>query len=71
MYVTIIGGQAYPQIMFPGYTESSSFFDGVVHHYQPSTFELLLGLGGVAFAISVLTIGLRLFRFAPHRLPAE
>ena len=71
MYVTIIGGQAYPQSLFPGYIESSSFFDGVVHHYRPSAFELLLGLGGVAFAITVLTIGLRLFRFAPHRLPAE
>jgi molybdopterin-containing oxidoreductase family membrane subunit len=71
MYVTIIGGQAYPQPLFPGYAETSSFFDGVVHHYHPSVFELLLGLGGVAFAVSVLTVGLRLFTFAPHRLPAE
>lgn len=71
MYVTIIGGQAYPQPLFPGHIESSSFFDGVVHFYQPSVFELLLGLGGVAFAISILTVGLRLFRFAPYRLPAE
>ncbi len=71
MYVTIIGGQAYPQILFPGHVEASSFFDGVVHHYQPSTFELLLGLGGAAVAVAILTAGLRLFRFAPHRLPAE
>lgn len=71
MYVTIIGGQAYPQALFPGYIETSSFFDGVVHHYRPGGFELLLGLGGVAVAITTLVIGLRLFRFAPHRLPAD
>jgi molybdopterin-containing oxidoreductase family membrane subunit len=71
MYVTIIGGQAYPQLLFPGHTEASSFFDGIVHHYQPSIFELLLGLGGVAVAVAILTLGLRLFGFAPHRLPAD
>jgi molybdopterin-containing oxidoreductase family membrane subunit len=71
MYVTIIGGQAYPQFLFPGYVEASSFFDGVIHHYQPTVFELLLGLGGVAVAISILTLGLRLFAFAPYRLPAD
>ena len=71
MYVTIIGGQAYPQALFPGYVETSSFFDGVVHHYHPGGFELLLGLGGIAVAITTLVIGLRLFRFAPHRLPAD
>ena len=71
MYVTIIGGQAYPQSLFPGYVETSSFFDGVIHHYQPSAFELLLGLGGVAVAVAILTLGLRLFRFAPYRLPAD
>ncbi len=71
MYVTIIGGLAYPQILFPGHIETSSFFDGAIHHYQPSVYELLLGLGGVAVAVAILTAGLRLFRFAPHRLPAE
>lgn len=71
MYVTIIGGQAYPQALFPGYVETSSFFDGVVHHYRPGGFELLLGLGGVGVAVATLVIGLRLFRFAPLRLPAE
>ena len=71
MYVTIIGGQAYPQSLFPGYVETSSFFDGVIHHYQPSAFELLLGLGGVGMAVAILTLGLRLFRFAPYRLPAD
>lgn len=68
MYVTIIGGQMFPQVLFPGYLESSSFFDGVVHPYQPSVFELLLGLGGVAVAVAILTLGLLLFPFAPYRL---
>ena len=37
MYVTLIGGQAYPQILFPGMVESSSFFDGEIHPYTPSS----------------------------------
>jgi Ni/Fe-hydrogenase subunit HybB-like protein len=36
MYVTIIGGQAFPLDIFPGWQQSSSFFDGVTHHYAPS-----------------------------------
>src|SRR5574340_437031 len=35
MYVTIIGAQAYPLDMFPGLTETSSYFDGEVHAYSP------------------------------------
>ena len=71
MYVTLIGGQAFPQSLFPGYVESSSFFDGVVHHYQPSLNELMLGLGGVAVALAILTLGLRLFTIAPYRLSSD
>ena len=52
MYVIIIGGQAYPLVLFPGMEESSSFFDGVVAEYTPSLPEILLGLGGVAISLS-------------------
>ena len=58
MYVTIIGGQAYPLQLFPGMQESSSFFDGVVHPYAPSVPEIMLGLGGVAVA-AVIVIACR------------
>ena len=68
MYVTIIGGQAYPLRLFPGMQESSSFFDGVVHPYVPSAPEILLGLGGVAAAATIVLLAVRLLRFLPESL---
>jgi molybdopterin-containing oxidoreductase family membrane subunit len=65
MYVTIIGGQAYPLDMFPGMQMSSSFDDGVVHGYSPSLPEVMLGLGGVAIAGIIVVLALRLLRFLP------
>lgn len=68
MYVTLIGGQAYPQILFPGMIESSSFFDGEIHPYTPSVPEVLLGLGGVALAAAVIAVALRVLALLPERL---
>ncbi|MGH6821238.1 MAG: NrfD/PsrC family molybdoenzyme membrane anchor subunit, partial [Methylocella sp.] len=45
MFVTIIGGQAYPLELFPGMLESSSFYDGVINSYAPSLPEIMLGMG--------------------------
>jgi molybdopterin-containing oxidoreductase family membrane subunit len=66
MYVTIVGGQAFPLTMFPGYAESSSFFDGVVHAYTPSMWELLLGMGGIALAFLVTTASVHVLKFLPE-----
>jgi len=68
MYVTIIGGQAYPLQLFPGMEVSSSFFDGVVHPYVPSVPEIMLGLGGVAVAAIIVLLAVRLLRFLPESL---
>ena len=68
MYVLLIGGQAYPMDMFPGYEVTSSFFDGVVATYSPSIWEITLGVGGVAAALLVVTIGVRILRFLPESL---
>ncbi len=68
MYVTIIGAQAFPLDMFPGWSESSSFFDGEVHHYSPSAPEVFLGLGGVAIALLVTTFGVKVLRLLPASL---
>jgi len=68
MYVTLIGGQAYPQILFPGMLESSSFFDGEIHPYTPSLPEMLLGLGGVALAAAIVAVALRALALLPTRL---
>jgi molybdopterin-containing oxidoreductase family membrane subunit len=70
-YVIIIGGQAYPLKLFPGFEASSSFLDGVVAHYQPSLPELLLGLGGISLAMLLTTLALRLMPFLPQLRPAE
>jgi molybdopterin-containing oxidoreductase family membrane subunit len=68
LYVIVIGGQAYPMTLVPGYEASSTFFDGVVASYSPSVWELMLGLGGVAVALIILTMSLRLFRLLPDNL---
>ncbi len=68
MYVIIIGGQAYPLVLFPGMEVESSFFDGVINAYTPSLPEILLGLGGIAIAALMVIIGMRVLRFLPESL---
>jgi molybdopterin-containing oxidoreductase family membrane subunit len=68
MYVTIIGGQAFGLVLFPGYQVSSSFFDGVTASYSPSWPELLLGLGGVAVVGLIVMLALKVMGFLPERL---
>ncbi|MBL8318540.1 MAG: polysulfide reductase NrfD [Burkholderiaceae bacterium] len=66
LYVFIIGGQAFPLEIFPGYAASSSFGDSAVAHYVPSWPELLLGLGGVGAAFVLTTVGVRVLDFLPQ-----
>jgi molybdopterin-containing oxidoreductase family membrane subunit len=66
LYVFIIGGQAFPLDIFPGYTVSSSFADGAVTHYRASLPEWLLGLGGVGAAFVLTMIGVRVLNFLPQ-----
>jgi Ni/Fe-hydrogenase subunit HybB-like protein len=72
MYVIIIGSQAYPMQMFPGHTIlESGFFDGVqgaAAAYSPTVPEVLLGLGGVAVALLVTAVGVRVLQFLPESL---
>ncbi|MBL95446.1 MAG: molybdopterin oxidoreductase [Magnetovibrio sp.] len=68
LYVIIIGGQAYPLILFPGYEVSSSFFDGVINVYTPSLIETLLGIGGVALAVKIVFLGSKILPFLPTNL---
>ncbi len=71
MYVTIIGGQAFPLVLFPGLQVTSSFRDGVVNTYAPSLPELLLGLGGIAIAGLIVLVAVRLLAFVPERLDED
>ncbi len=67
LYVFIIGGQAFPLSIFPGYEVSSSFGDGQIASYTPSLPEFLLGFGGIAIAFLITTIGVRVIdSLLPH-----
>ena len=68
LYVLIIGGQAYPQLMFPDKDVTSSFFDGVVASYTPSLPEVALGVGGVALALALTAVALKVLPFLPRSL---
>ncbi len=68
LYVILIGGQAYPLVMFPGYEVSSSFYDGVINSYTPTIWEITLGIGGVALSMLLVTVAVRVLRFMPLTL---
>jgi Ni/Fe-hydrogenase subunit HybB-like protein len=70
LFAFIIGGQAFPLDIFPGYAVSSTFGDGVAAKYDPSTPEWLLGIGGVGAAALITIVGARLFDMAPHESTA-
>ena len=65
LYVTIIGGQAYPLVLFPGKKVSSSFHDGEIVPYLPSAPEWILGVGGVALALLLILLAIRVLPFLP------
>ena len=68
LYVLIIGGQAYPQLMFPDKEVASNFFDGVVAAYSPSVPEVALGAGGTALALALTLVALKVLPFLPQSL---
>jgi Ni/Fe-hydrogenase subunit HybB-like protein len=69
LYVFIIGGQAYPLNIFPGFEAKSSFGDGQIGQYQPSLPEFLLGCGGLGIAFLITTVCVRVLDFMPHDKP--
>jgi len=72
MYVVIIGGQAFPMAMFPGKEIiDSTFYDGGVSPYAPSLPEITLGIGGVATALLMTFVGIRVLKFLPTTLSDE
>ncbi|MBK9443236.1 MAG: polysulfide reductase NrfD [Comamonadaceae bacterium] len=71
MYVTIIGGQAFPLVLFPGKEVSSSFSDGVINSYSPTLPEWLLGFGGIAIVGIIVLLSLKVLGFLPADLAEE
>jgi len=72
LYVIIIGGQAFPMQMFPGKTIiESGFYDGVDGlgaFYAPTLPEILLGVGGIAVAILMVLVVVRMLPILPISL---
>lgn len=68
IYVILIGGQAYPLVMFPNAVVESAFADGVVAQYSPSLPEIMLGLGGVAICLLLVVVATANLRFLPASL---
>lgn len=68
VYVIIVGGQAYPLVLFPGMEVTSSFADGAVAQYWPSWYEIGLGIGGAAFALLAVALAVRVLPFLPASL---
>jgi molybdopterin-containing oxidoreductase family membrane subunit len=66
LFVFIIGGQAFPLEIFPGWQATSSFADGVVNGYSPRLPEWLLGIGGIGAAFLLTTIGVRVLDVLPQ-----
>jgi len=71
VYVIVIGGQAYPLELFPGYEVTSSFYDGEIASYIPSFPEILLGIGGIAIAGFIVLFAVKLLKFLPTSLADE
>ncbi len=68
LYVIIVGGQAFPLEIFPGFEVSSSFSDGVVNDYTPTWLEFVLGFGGIALALMIAGLGMKFLRIVPENL---
>ncbi len=71
IYVIVIGGQAYPLEMFPGYEVSSTFEGGVnsaLYAYSPTLYETLLGFAGVALTLALTVVAMKNLRFLPASL---
>lgn len=71
LFVFIVGGQAFPLEIFPGYAASSSFADGAIAPYTPSLPEWLLGAGGLGAAFVLTAAGLRVLDFMPPDEPGR
>jgi len=68
IYVILIGGQAYPLVLFPNAEVSSSFYDGVINTYSATLPEYMLGIGGVGLAIAMVLVGIKVLRLLPVSL---
>ncbi len=65
LYTLVIAGQVVPMPLLEGYESQSAYYGSIVQ-YNPSHWEVLLGIGGIALALLLTIISLRLFRLLPE-----
>ncbi|TNG00685.1 MAG: molybdopterin oxidoreductase [Gammaproteobacteria bacterium] len=70
VYVIIIGGQAFPIVIFPNMEViTSGFMDGMPASYSSSLPEFILGFGaGIGLSMILVVIGIKALRFLPENL---
>jgi len=68
IYVILIGGQAYPLVLFPNAEVSSSFADGAINSYSATLPELALGVSGFGLAIVMVIVSMKAFKLLPVSL---
>jgi molybdopterin-containing oxidoreductase family membrane subunit len=68
IYIIIIGGQALPQVPFPGMIVEGGVLDGRVAAYAPSLPEIALGAGGVALALLMVALAVKVLPLLPESL---
>jgi len=51
------------------YVKGMLFFDGAIAHYRPSLPEIALGAGGLALALLVVMLAVKVLRFVPGPRP--
>ncbi|BAU58377.1 polysulfide reductase NrfD [Halorhodospira halochloris] len=66
LFVMVVGAQAHPLSIFPGYEVTGAVFDGEAFYYSPSLWEWLLGISGAAIATLIVLIGLRILPLTPY-----
>ncbi|WP_428087695.1 NrfD/PsrC family molybdoenzyme membrane anchor subunit [Candidatus Thioglobus sp.] len=66
LYVIIVGGQAYPMELFPGKEILEGY--GGIAAYMPTLAELMLGIGGIAVALIIITLLIKFLPFLPESL---
>jgi [DsrC]-trisulfide reductase subunit P len=71
LYVFIIGGEAFPIDIFPGWQITSTFSDGQIATYTPKLPEFLLGMGGIGVAFMITLIAVRVLKFLPEDDPVQ
>jgi hypothetical protein len=68
VYVIIIGGQAYPLFLVPEKQVASTLFPGVVAAYAPRLPVVALAAGGMALALALTAVALKVLPFLPRSL---